>query len=213
MEHATVKALLERYWLAETTVEEEKKLADYFRSPGVSPDLEPFRYLFSFFDGEALPSLGDDFENRVLDRMLRPASSQSAFPVVPLPSAFPTRARQPALIRSFQTRNGWMAAAALILAVSLFLVVPSKAPDHAGSSSAGSSSAGSPFAGSRSLYGSHSGADPVANLKDTYEDPRQALAAIQKALLTVSHNMDLGKNITHKQMGRLSDNWRSAIIN
>jgi len=53
MEHTIIKALLEKYWLAETTVGEERTLAAYFRGPDVDPGLEPFRDLFAYFAEEA----------------------------------------------------------------------------------------------------------------------------------------------------------------
>jgi hypothetical protein len=68
MEKATVIALLEKYWQAETTLGEEKALAEYFRRQP-DPDLESYRDLFLYFGREAQVSAGPDFENRILQRV------------------------------------------------------------------------------------------------------------------------------------------------
>jgi hypothetical protein len=50
MEYEVIRELLEKYWLAETSVEEERTLKVYFRGEGVAPDLEVYRPLFAYFD-------------------------------------------------------------------------------------------------------------------------------------------------------------------
>ena len=107
MEHTIIKALLEKYWLAETTVEEEKTLAAYFRGPGVDPGLEPFRDLFAYFAEEAKIEAaitpGPGFEDRILERITR----AEAAPVISY-----RRWLNPA----------YAAAAAVILSIGLFIM-------------------------------------------------------------------------------------------
>jgi len=43
----------------------------------------------------------------------------------------------------------------------------------------------------------------TAAIKDTYDDPQQALAAIRHALLSASARMNEGKNITQKNLDQL----------
>ncbi len=45
-----IEALLDKYFDAETSLEEEKILKAYFRSGEVEPHLESYRPLFAFFD-------------------------------------------------------------------------------------------------------------------------------------------------------------------
>jgi hypothetical protein len=66
MEKAYIIALLEKYWRAETSVEEEKALAAYFKSGIVDADLEPYCDLFAYFEEEAQVSPGAGFESRIL---------------------------------------------------------------------------------------------------------------------------------------------------
>ena len=69
MEKATVVNLLEKYWQAETTVEEERALADWFNSQDpdrLDPDLQSFYNLFAYFEEESCVSPGADFETRIL---------------------------------------------------------------------------------------------------------------------------------------------------
>jgi hypothetical protein len=44
-----VKALLEKYWAAESSLEEEQLLRDYFRQDTIDPGLEKYRTMFGFF--------------------------------------------------------------------------------------------------------------------------------------------------------------------
>jgi len=132
MERQRIAALLERYWQAETAVEEERELAEYFRGPGVPPEWESYREIFSFFEQESEVQPGEYLEERIMQHI------------------YPRR----------QQRMAWWAAAAVIILVSalIYLIQPA----------------------------------PKATMKDTYDDPQQALAAVQKALLTVSKKMNEG---------------------
>src|SRR5580698_10590304 len=69
MEKMTVIGLLDKYWQAETTLEEEKALADYFRSPSIDPELASFRELFAYFDEEARVMPNPGFGDRILQHI------------------------------------------------------------------------------------------------------------------------------------------------
>ena len=131
-----IAALLEKYWQAETTVEEERILAEYFRSPDVPPEWESHRELFSFFSQEAQVKPGEYLEERIMQHI------------------HPRR------------HLAWWAAAAVIIL--LLGLIPLLQPERV-----------------------HVGQKTYA-LADTYDDPQQALAAVQKALFTVSKKMNKG---------------------
>ncbi|MFK8165449.1 MAG: hypothetical protein AB8H12_23585 [Lewinella sp.] len=50
MTHTTAKTLLDRYFLGETTLEEEEQLREYFRAGDIHPDLAPYPPLFSYWE-------------------------------------------------------------------------------------------------------------------------------------------------------------------
>lgn len=52
MEENKIRALLEKYWEGETSLEDEKELRSYFASSQVSDEFAPFIPLFAFFDEE-----------------------------------------------------------------------------------------------------------------------------------------------------------------
>jgi hypothetical protein len=107
MEKMNVIALLDKYWQAETSLEEEKALADYFRSPLVDPELEPYREVFAYFDEEARVMPAPDFGDRILQHIgIAPDN------------------RKTAIIRPFG--RGLLSAAAVIatLVIGLFLLTP-----------------------------------------------------------------------------------------
>ena len=161
MEKATIIALLEKYWQAETTVEEEKALADWFHSqPAGSLDsgLEPYAALFGYFEEESRVTPGKDFEARIL-RAIGAVDTTASVSSTP--------------IRDF--RWGLISAAAVVFAVvaSLFLFQPAKT--------------------------THPPDTVAVVVKDTYDDPEQALAAVRHALLIASAHLNEGrKQISNK---------------
>lgn len=171
MEHATIAALLEKYWHAETTVEEEQLLAEYFRQPDVAPEWEPLRDIFAYFGQEATLVPSAALETKILEHIREMEA--------------PVRTLR-------RVKWSYAAAAAVILGIGLFLAAPQHRGDRGGDTPVSTA---------------------PGNIKDTYDDPQQALAAIQKALLTVSTRMNKGKKITERQMDRLNDSWQAAITN
>jgi hypothetical protein len=136
MKRERIATLLEKYWQAETTVEEEKILAEYFRGPDVPPEWESHREIFSFFSQEAQVKPGAYLEEKIMQH-IRP-----------------------------RRHMAWWAAAAVI--IGLLALIPLLQPEK-------------PRVGQRSFA-----------VADTYDDPQQALAAVQKALFTVSKKMNKG---------------------
>jgi hypothetical protein len=56
---------MERYWNAETTLEEESILRSFFRQENIPAEMEPLRALFA--DEASSQQLGDDFDARILE--------------------------------------------------------------------------------------------------------------------------------------------------
>ena len=85
MEYSSVKALIGKYFSAETSLEEEMALKEYFQKTGVHPDFEKYRPLFLpiFEDGTA--ELGDDFDQKMIKKM----QSQGGTTAVPIKRKFP----------------------------------------------------------------------------------------------------------------------------
>jgi hypothetical protein len=166
MEKITVLHLLDKYWQAETSLEEEKALADYFRSPSVDAELAPYGELFAYFDEEARVMPAPDFGDRILQHIgiaAEPAASSHAI----------AQGREAAIIRPFGT--GLLSAAAVIatLVVGLFLVTPPRQQ---------ATDAGNSLATIR--HGA---------IQDTYDDPEQALAVVRHALLVASTHLNEGR--------------------
>jgi hypothetical protein len=180
MEHAMIRDLLEKYWAASTTVEEEKTLAEYFRQATIAPDLEPYRDVFGYFGMESELKAGPGLETRILENIRELEQGTKS-------------------IRILRRQSGWWAAAAaLILGLGLYLLTPSSHPSvvPVGQTIARQDLPPAP-----------------TEVKDTYEDPRQALAAIRNALFKVSGKMNKGRKITARQMGRMGDAWQAVVKN
>lgn len=60
-DHKNIKGLLDRYFTAETSREEEAELKAYFQGPEVSEELEDYRPLFQAMDEEKELRLPDSF--------------------------------------------------------------------------------------------------------------------------------------------------------
>jgi len=67
--------LLEKYFRAETTLDEEARLRSYILSEEVADDLRQYRPLFQFFKEEKEHSLSEGFEEKLLTEMQQPAKT------------------------------------------------------------------------------------------------------------------------------------------
>ncbi|HVU98129.1 MAG TPA: hypothetical protein VHE34_23055 [Puia sp.] len=169
MDTVMIKALLEKYWQAETTVEEERVLAGYFRGPGVDPDLRPYADLFAYFEEESRVSPGPDFEARIL---------QAITPV-----------------RQFRWGMAAAAATVLVVVAGLFLfesTAPTGGRGVANPATAGRRIAG-PATGNPAAGSPATGNPATAPVADTYDNPEQALAAVRHALLIASVHLNEGR--------------------
>ena len=183
MEKATVIALLEKYWQAETTIGEEQALAGYFREGPVDPELEVYRDVFSYFHEEAQVSAGPGFGNRILQRLGLPPDEEGTAPetpVIPL-------TRQP-----FRLGVVGEAAAILLVVAGLFLLRPAERSTMLAYNRSAAGKQDTP-----EMQEAHATASAYATasarIVDTYDDPQQALAAVRRALLVASRNLNQGR--------------------
>jgi hypothetical protein len=116
MEQREIKALLEKYWQAQTSLEEEQLLAEYFRQAAVAPELEPTRGLFEWRDEEAEIRPGPDFDQRMLRRIGEMEGG-----------GVDSRKTRGGVVRDFSIR--FAAAAAIILCLGIGLLIPAMSPE------------------------------------------------------------------------------------
>ncbi len=64
-----MKALLEKYFDGETSLEEEARLRDYFNGGKVEDDLKVYQPLFQHFSQEQEQALSDEFDGKLFQRM------------------------------------------------------------------------------------------------------------------------------------------------
>ena len=69
MDYKKINNLLEKYWEGETTLQEEATLRQYFNEADVAEELLPFQPLFKFFREEQENMVGEDFENKLLEKL------------------------------------------------------------------------------------------------------------------------------------------------
>lgn len=67
MDYKYIDQLLERYWNAETTLEEENILRTFFSQKDIPAGMEKYRDVFVCQTEERQMHLGDDFDARVLE--------------------------------------------------------------------------------------------------------------------------------------------------
>ena len=73
MDYKYIDQLLERYWAAETTLEEEEILRAFFSQIDIPAELEQFRPLFVYGQvSRKTDVLGEDFDERVLAMIEEP---------------------------------------------------------------------------------------------------------------------------------------------
>jgi len=175
MEKATAIVLIEKYFQAETTIAEEQALAVYFQGDGVDPELQCYSDLFSYFHEEAQVSAGPDFGNRILQRLGLPPDEEEA-PVVRM-------VREP-----FRIGVAAAAAAIVVIVASLFLLKPPAQPGMLADTRGGALTRDTQLAVRMGRPSAER-----ADLTDTYDDPEQALAAVRRALLVASKNLNQGR--------------------
>ena len=67
MYYKYINQLLDRYWKAETSLEEEEILRAFFSQDELPAELKPYQALFSYEMGEAKQeALGDDFDQKMM---------------------------------------------------------------------------------------------------------------------------------------------------
>lgn len=73
MDYKYINQLLERYWVGETSLEEEQILRSFFSQPNVPDELKQYRCLFIYEQTEpATDVLGDDFDEQLMSIIERP---------------------------------------------------------------------------------------------------------------------------------------------
>jgi hypothetical protein len=203
MEQAKIKALLERYWRAETSLEEEQRLADYFLQAGTDPALRPLQNLFQWREEEAQVRAPGDFDNRMLQRI---SAEEPVFSGAGISAEVPVMPQVPVATGKLVYSIRFAAAAAIILCIGLsFLVVLTAPPKDARKAVATMTVGG--------VDGANGGAIAAGSgqvMKDTYSDPRLALAAVRRALLMASVRINEGQRITQKNITRLHKSWQAA---
>lgn len=69
MEAKRIHAILEKYWEAESSLEEEKILREFFNQDKVPEEFEQYRPLFQFMATEKEATLSGDFEEKLSSRL------------------------------------------------------------------------------------------------------------------------------------------------
>lgn len=66
MDSKEIGQLLEKYWNCETSLEEEKRLRDYFNGKDIPDQVKDTAELFRFFESERQRSLGGNFDHDIM---------------------------------------------------------------------------------------------------------------------------------------------------
>ena len=121
MDYKYIEQLLERYWLCETSLEEEQILRTFFSQENVPVSLLPYKDLFTYEQTDVEETqLGDDFDRRMLDMV---------------GEAAPVKARTISIAQRLKPLFKAAAIVAIILTLGNAMQVamqPAEAPDIAG---------------------------------------------------------------------------------
>lgn len=93
MDYAYIEQLLERYFQADTTEQEERILQAFFRQDILPAHLQQYAPLFRTLDRLGRQQLGDDFDRRLLQRAGLPLNDRPAPRVAPRPLTLFDRVR------------------------------------------------------------------------------------------------------------------------
>ena len=83
MDYKYINQLLDRYWKCETTLEEEEILRTFFSQDKLPAELETYKPLFAYEQGEAKnETLGADFDQRMMDLIEEEEGAKASKPKV-----------------------------------------------------------------------------------------------------------------------------------
>ncbi len=71
MDSSKAEQLLEKYWMCETSLEEEQQLREFFLSKDAPESLKATAAMFRFFDAEKNKSVNENFEPTVTKQLRR----------------------------------------------------------------------------------------------------------------------------------------------
>jgi len=69
MDYKMIKALLDKYFEGETSLQEETQLQQYFRGKDIHPSLQSYQPMFQLFDEERERKLDAAFDTRLLQQL------------------------------------------------------------------------------------------------------------------------------------------------
>ena len=72
MDYKQIEQLLDRYWLCETSLEEENQLRTFFNGKDIPEHLRRYKELFAYQQMQKEIGLGEDFDARVLAEIEAP---------------------------------------------------------------------------------------------------------------------------------------------
>lgn len=175
MEYTDIKILTDKYFLSETSVEEEKQLKAYFSSNEVEPELQALKPFFCALEENNIAIPGKNFDEKILSLIEEEEKVVHKAKLRPL---LPTWTK--------------IAAAAIILLLLTVLMkqyVFKKTSDK-----------------DNNIIAINNKVVPagIAEIKDTYDDPEQARAELEKALALISDKMNKGKAISERPISKLN---------
>lgn len=81
MDYKYIEQLLERFWLCETSLEEEQILRTFFQQKEIPAHLHPFKDLFAYEQTAKEIKLGDDFDSKILACIEKPVVKARRVPL------------------------------------------------------------------------------------------------------------------------------------
>lgn len=128
MDYKYIEQLVERYWAAETSPEEETILKAFFSQHDVPASLQAYAPLFRDLAAEADVVLGDDFDARMLQAAGLGSAGNAA---APTPVLTARRVRRPFSLRPLYQSAAAVAVVVLISLGAQRLFSPAQQPDAA----------------------------------------------------------------------------------
>ena len=122
MDYKYIEQLLERYWAAETSLEEESILRTFFSQKNIPAEMEHLRPLFT--DETVGETLDDDFDARILQAIGAAETDKNTTHLTPLASETVVKAREVSLTQRLMPLFKAAAVVAIILTLGGALQAP-----------------------------------------------------------------------------------------